>query len=83
MSAEANSFIPIHQYENAAKVVYPNSLSELLEQYYSQRDSIERNKQHAQDIYRLISSEIARINRKTELQEQELSVCAKKDKYKN
>lgn len=59
-----------------------DSLSESLDEFYSQRDKAERIKQRTSDIMKLIGSNINRCQKKIALLEQQLMDCGKKEKYK-
>jgi predicted ribosome quality control (RQC) complex YloA/Tae2 family protein len=59
------------------------SFSELLDTYYGQRDLRDRIRQKSQDILRLLTNASSRINKKAELQREDLAACEQKDKFKN
>jgi predicted ribosome quality control (RQC) complex YloA/Tae2 family protein len=54
----------------------------LLDEFYSQRDRLERIKQKAQDLFRLLTSQSERISRRTANQRQELAECADREQLK-
>jgi predicted ribosome quality control (RQC) complex YloA/Tae2 family protein len=54
----------------------------LLDEFYSQRDRIERIKQKAQDLFRMLVSLSERIARRTANQKQELAECADREQLK-
>lgn len=66
------SFTSITQYGDNAKVETFNSFSELLDDYYFERDSIERMRVRSRDLSKLISNNIARLSRKISTQMVEL-----------
>lgn len=69
------SFIEIHQY-GALMVTKPfNTASELLDYFYSERDSYSRLKQRADDLFKLLISTNERITRKINIQQEELANC--------
>ena len=66
------SFTEITQYGDSTTVqVYP-SFSELLDDYYYERDSIERMRVRSRDLSKLVSNNIARLSRKISTQMTEL-----------
>lgn len=76
------SFVEIHQY-GAAMLTKPyDSPSDLLDDFYSQRDQIVRMKQRSNDLLKLIVNRLERTQRKLEAQKQELKECAERDTLK-
>ncbi len=67
------SFIDIRQYENKAVVKPVDSVSDLIDGFFTKRDKAERIKQRAQDIFRLLLNAQNRLIKKIEAQEAELS----------
>lgn len=55
---------------------------ELLDEFYSERDRIDRMKQRSHDLLKLIVNTSDRISRKLALQKQELSECGEREKLK-
>ncbi|MCR5141501.1 MAG: NFACT family protein [Ruminococcus sp.] len=75
-----------------AKILHFGSLMEtrpaesacaLLDDFYSSRDRLERIKQKAQDLFRLLTSLSERTARRIANQRQELKECADREKLKN
>lgn len=66
------SFWEITQYGSAAEVKVCDSFSELLDEYYHQRDSIERMRVRSRDLSKLAANNIARLSRKINAQLTEL-----------
>lgn len=66
------SFMPIGQYENNVKTSRYDSFSELLDAFYTERDSIERMNQRSRDIVNVVNSAVGRIQRKLANQKTEL-----------
>lgn len=58
------------------------SPSELLDYYYSERDTLSRIKQKSADLFKTVINLTERISRKTALQKQELEDCKDREKYK-
>lgn len=69
------SFMPIAQYGSAATVVEYDSASELLDDYYAVRDSMERMSQRTASIRKVLQNAKERIIRKLDAQRIELSEC--------
>lgn len=66
------SFTEIRQYENGAEVTVCESFSALLDDYYHERDSIERMRVRSRDLSKLVSNNISRLSRKISTQMVEL-----------
>ena len=58
------------------------SFSELFDEYYAERDRIEKIKQRASDLFHILSNATARIERKLEAQREELADAEKGEEYK-
>ena len=76
------SFMPITQYGNVYKNVKADSFSLLLEEFYSERDRIDRTHQRSADLQKLLSSLMARTSRRVNNQKAELKACDDKEKLK-
>ncbi|MCD8095893.1 MAG: NFACT family protein [Ruminococcus sp.] len=61
---------------------YCDSACELLDMFYSNRDTQERIKQKAQDLFRLLTSLSERTARRVSNQRLELEECAQRDKFR-
>lgn len=75
------SFFDLTHYEGLERKRF-DSISLLIETYFSTRDNAERVKQRASDIFRLLSNTKARLEKKTSLQLVELSECEKKEEMR-
>lgn len=75
-------FCDISQYGNLMITKQFESPCEVLDYFYSQRDSVARMKQKAQDLFKLLMNTIDRISRRTANQRQELKECAEREKLK-
>lgn len=76
------SFIEIHQY-GALMVTKPfDNVFDLLDYFYSERDSYSRLKQRADDLFKLLINTNERITKKINIQQEELSNCDNKETYK-
>lgn len=73
------SFMPITQYGGMATVEYFDNASELLDEYYSKRDSIERMTHKTADLRKLLQSTRERIIRKVDNQRIELKACENRE----
>ncbi|MDE5741470.1 MAG: NFACT family protein, partial [Oscillospiraceae bacterium] len=76
------SFMPILQYGGLMDTKEFDSACELLDYFYTERDSVARMKQRSQDMYRLLQSTSERIARRLANQREELKVSAERDRLK-
>ncbi len=76
------SFIPIHQYGTAMLTKEYESCSILLDNFYTDRDRIERVRQRSGDLLKLLANTSDRIARKLAVQQEELKECAQRDELK-
>ncbi|MDE5770258.1 MAG: NFACT family protein [Ruminococcus sp.] len=76
------SFIRLSQFGNLMYTKEISTASELLDYFYSERDSIARTKQRANDLFRLLVNLIDRTERRISVQREELSACADKDYFR-
>ena len=74
-------FFDIMQYSGMKKV-YFDSISQLIETFFSSRDNSERVKQRAADIFKLLTNTKARLEKKTVIQLSELEECEKKEEMR-
>lgn len=92
-----NSFFPNVIYKNGEPVEFSSStlttynssehkefesISELLEQYYAQRNTLTRIRQKSVDLRKIVSNAIERTRKKYDLQMKQLKDTDKRDKYK-
>ncbi len=73
------SFMPISQYGSIYVMSEFDSFSELLEEFYSERDRIDRTRQRSADLQKLLNSALSRISRRLNNQRAELAACADKE----
>ena len=73
------SFFEIKQYGTSGESVKKESFSELLDEFYYERDRQERTKQRSNDIYKMLVSAVSRIAKKINLQKAELERCEDKE----
>lgn len=62
------TFLNVSQYEGSAVCKEHKSFSELLDDYYHERDSIERMRVRSRDLLKLVSNHIGRLSRKLSAQ---------------
>lgn len=76
------SFIEIHQYGALMVTKELPGAGAALDYFYSERDSLARMKQRANDMYRLLLNTTDRISRRLAAQREELKVSAERDLLK-
>ena len=69
------SFMDITQYGDVASLKRSDSFSSLLDEFFTERDTIERMRVKSQDLHRLLSSTTERLSRKINSQSAELAQC--------
>lgn len=73
------SFMEIRQYGTSAVVKEAETFSQLLDEFYRERDKQERMRVREQDLLRLLSTHSERLSRKINAQRGELEQCANRD----
>ncbi|AEE96174.1 Rqc2 family fibronectin-binding protein [Mahella australiensis] len=73
--------LPVHRRVNG-QVVYMQSISQVLERYYAQKDAIDHIKQKSSDLRKLLNTHLERAKRKLEIQQRELAQTKDMDRYK-
>ena len=76
------SFMNITQYGDSAKIKPFESFSALLDDFYFEKDRLERTKQNSSELQKLVSNLIQRTARKLDLQRKELEQCADREQLK-
>ena len=76
------SFEDIRQYGTAYAFEKYESFSQLLDEFYSERDRIDRTRQRSSDLQKLLSNVTSRISRRLNNQRAELAACADKDELR-
>ena len=76
------TFINVCQYGDLATVEKYDSFNELLDDYYYERDRLERTHQKAQDLVQKVNTLIQRTAKKLNIQRIELSECDNKEQHK-
>ncbi len=76
------TFMDITQYGFTVSAKNYGSFSELLDNFYYEKDRFERTKQRSQSLLKTITSASARASRKLQSRKAELEACADKDKLR-
>ena len=76
------SFFPLEQYGTAAVVSRKESFSGLLDDFYGERDRIERMHVRSQSLLRVLATASERLSRKINAQRGDLERCAKRDELR-
>lgn len=76
------SFFDIRQYGSVYTTTHFDSFSELLDEFYSERDRIDRTRQRSADLQKLLRSLTSRISRRLNNQRAELSACDDKEELR-
>ena len=76
------TFLPVGQYENAAKPVPFSSFAALLDDFYAARETAERVRRRGQDMIRTVTAARDRVARRTALQRQELAAAADRERVR-
>ena len=76
------SFLQIEQYGTAAIVSRKDGFSELLDDFYGERDRIERMHVRSQSLLRVLTTASERLSRKINAQRADLERCAKRDELR-
>lgn len=73
--------LPLTKYMDAPVRNFP-SMSQVLEQYYAQKDQITRIRQKSSDLRRIVQTALERNRKKLDLQSKQMKDTQKMDKYK-
>ena len=76
------TFTDIHQYGASAVVKSAETFSQLLDDFYRERDHQERMRVREQDLLRLLSNHSERLSRKIAAQQAELETSAKREELR-
>lgn len=82
------SGVPLAQYEDAVanqenmQAVYMESISQVLEKYYAEKNTITRIRQKSVDLRKIIQTALERNYKKYDLQMKQLKDTEKREKYK-
>lgn len=73
------SFLPITQYGLDAKGREAEGFSQLLDEFYAEKDALERMRQRSHDVLRVLGNAVDRLSRKLQRQRGELLASEKRD----
>lgn len=76
------SFLDIHQYGGSMFTRTYDSYSQLLDNFYTQRDNIQRMRHRSSDLLKVLANTADRIARKLSLQQKELADCSDRETWK-
>ncbi|SCJ61510.1 Fibronectin-binding protein A N-terminus (FbpA) [Anaerotruncus sp. 2789STDY5834896] len=76
------SFLDLAQFGYPYETRHFETMGQLLDSYYAERDTYHRMKQKSGDLFGLILQKTERIQRKLAAQRQELLDCADRDRYR-
>ncbi len=76
------SYMDITYFGDGAERVYFNSLSELFDSYFFERDRVERIRQRGRDLINLVENSISRTERKLSVQRETLLESEKGEDYR-
>lgn len=76
------SFLDIHQYGGSMFTRTYDSYSQLLDDFYTQRDNIQRMHHRSSDLLKVLANTADRIARKLSLQQKELADCSDRETWK-
>ena len=73
------SYMEIQQYGSTYACVKYKTLSAMLDDFYTERDRLDRTRQRAADMIKVVNNAVAKISRKLVLQHAELEACADRE----
>lgn len=76
------SYMPITQYDNAVITVKAESISELMDTFFYEKDRAERTHKRAGDLYKILNNAIERVARRVNNQMAELKECDNKEQLR-
>lgn len=76
------SFMPIRQYGSAAQIKAYDSLSAVLDDFYYERDVVERTRRREHDLFKLLATLSERAVRKLCSRREELRACADREELR-
>lgn len=76
------SFVPIGQYGAAATVSKKDSFSGLLDEFYGERDRMERLRSRSQDLLHILRASSERLSHRINAQQGDLERCGKRDELR-
>ena len=76
------SFMNIAQYGGTVKTEKKDSMSELLDSFFYEKDRVERTHKRAGDLYKILNNSIERVSRRINNQIAELEECKNKEQLR-
>lgn len=76
------AFMPITQYGERMTLHEFSSKSEMLQNFYLEKDKADRNRHRGQELFRLLNNNIERVSKKLNLQSIDLEKCADREKLR-
>lgn len=76
------SFLPVMQYGSAVHIKRYETLSEVLDDFYYERDVVERTRRREHDLFKLLATLCERAARKLNSRRAELESCKDKDELR-
>jgi len=73
------SYMPVNQYSSSLQKVKYESPSALLDDFYYERDRVERTKRRAGDLYKTLTNAVERVARRINNQAAELKECENRE----
>lgn len=73
------SCVDLNQYGETYRKKHPDTISEIIEQYFAARDNVDRVKQRAADLFKLLSNTQSRLEKKISIQKEELAATSEKE----
>jgi len=72
----------IYQYGEKVSKTYFSTLNELMDEFYKEKDNVERMKQKSSDLIRTLTNNIDRVAKKITILKKTLDAAASKEEYK-
>lgn len=76
------AFIDIKQYANRANITHPDSFGALIDEYFFNRERLERIKQKSGDVMKMLDNARSRLVKKLNALQSDLRACRDKDKFR-
>ncbi|MCQ2479695.1 MAG: NFACT family protein [Clostridia bacterium] len=76
------AFLEINQYGSMRTCQQKESFSQLLDEFYSEKDTVERTRQKGRDLVKFLHNAIERTAKKLNLQRAELEKCADREELR-
>ena len=76
------SCLPVRQYGDSVTVRTYGTFGAMLDDFFAERDRVDRIRQHASDLIRLLGNAKARLEKKIHLQMHDLAECGHTEEYR-